>query len=27
MTADALILLERLLKHGESPTPRSWTSA
>jgi len=27
MTADALILLERLLKHGESATPRSWTSA
>ena len=26
MTADALILLERLLKHGESATPRSWTS-
>jgi DNA polymerase-3 subunit epsilon len=27
MTADALILLERILKHGESATPRSWTSA
>jgi DNA polymerase III subunit epsilon len=27
MTAEALILLERLLKHGESATPRSWTSA
>jgi DNA polymerase-3 subunit epsilon len=27
MTADALILLERLLKDGERPTPRSWTSA
>ena len=27
MTADALILLERLLKHGENATPRSWTSA
>jgi len=27
MTADALILLERLLKHGESAAPRSWTSA
>jgi hypothetical protein len=26
MTADALILLERLLKHGESGAPRSWTS-
>ena len=26
MTADALILLERLLKHGENATPRSWTS-
>ena len=26
MTADALILLERLLKHGESAAPRSWTS-
>jgi hypothetical protein len=26
MTADALILLERLLKHGEPGTPRSWTS-
>jgi DNA polymerase-3 subunit epsilon len=25
MTADALILLERLLKHGESGAPRSWT--
>jgi DNA polymerase-3 subunit epsilon len=27
MTADALILLERLLKDGGSATPRSWTSA
>jgi hypothetical protein len=27
MTADALILLERLLKHGESGAPRLWTSA
>jgi DNA polymerase-3 subunit epsilon len=27
MTADALILLEHLLKHGESAAPRSWTSA
>ena len=27
MTADALILLEHLLKHGESVAPRSWTSA
>jgi DNA polymerase-3 subunit epsilon len=27
MTADALILLEHLLKHGESSAPRSWTSA
>jgi hypothetical protein len=27
MTADALILLERLLKHVESAAPRSWTSA
>src|SRR5208283_2834348 len=27
MTADALILLERQLKHGESSAPRSWTSA
>jgi len=26
MTADALILLEGLLKHGESGAPRSWTS-
>ena len=26
MTADALILLERLLKHGETGAPRSWTS-
>ena len=26
MTADALILLERQLKHGESGAPRSWTS-
>ena len=26
MTADALILLERLFKHGESAAPRSWTS-
>jgi DNA polymerase III subunit epsilon len=26
MTSDALILLERLLKHGESGAPRSWTS-
>ena len=24
MTADALLLLERLLKHGESRAPRSW---
>ena len=24
MTADALIMLERRLKHGESPAPRSW---
>jgi DNA polymerase-3 subunit epsilon len=27
MAADALILLERILKHGESATPRSWTSS
>ena len=27
MTADALILLEHLLKHGEGAAPRSWTSA
>jgi DNA polymerase III subunit epsilon len=27
MTADALILLERQLKHGESGAARSWTSA
>ena len=27
MTADALILLERQLKHGESGAPRSWTSS
>jgi DNA polymerase III subunit epsilon len=27
MTADALVLLERQLKHGESEAPRSWTSA
>jgi DNA polymerase-3 subunit epsilon len=26
MTADALILLEHVLKHGESAAPRSWTS-
>jgi DNA polymerase III epsilon subunit-like protein len=26
-TADAFILLERPLKHGESGAPRSWTSA
>ena len=26
MTAEALILLERQLKHGESGAPRSWTS-
>ncbi len=26
MTADALILLERQLKHGESGAPRSWTA-
>ena len=26
MTADALILLERLLKHGDSGAPRSWTA-
>ena len=26
MTADALILLEHLLKHCESAAPRSWTS-
>ena len=26
MTADALILMERQLKHGESGAPRSWTS-
>jgi DNA polymerase III subunit epsilon len=26
MTADALVLLERLLEHGESGAPRSWTS-
>ena len=26
MTADALILLEHLLKHGEGAGPRSWTS-
>jgi DNA polymerase-3 subunit epsilon len=27
MTADAMILLEHLLKHGESAAPTSWTSA
>ena len=27
MTADALILLERQLKYGETGTPRSWTSS
>ena len=27
MTADALILLEHRLKHGEAESPRSWTSA
>jgi DNA polymerase III subunit epsilon len=27
MTADALILMERQLKRGESGAPRSWTSA
>ena len=26
MTADALVLLERQLKHGETGAPRSWTS-
>jgi hypothetical protein len=26
MTADALILMERQLKHGETGAPRSWTS-
>ena len=26
MTADALILMERQLKYGESGAPRSWTS-
>jgi DNA polymerase III subunit epsilon len=26
MTADALIVLEHLVKHGESAAPRSWTS-
>ncbi len=26
MTGDALTLLKRLLKHGESDAPRSWTS-
>jgi hypothetical protein len=26
MTADALILMEHQLKHGESNAPRSWTS-
>lgn len=26
MTSDTLILLERLLKRGESGAPRSWTS-
>jgi DNA polymerase III subunit epsilon len=26
MTADALILLERQLEHGEIGGPRSWTS-
>jgi DNA polymerase III subunit epsilon len=26
MTADALILLERQLKYGETGAPRSWTS-
>jgi DNA polymerase-3 subunit epsilon len=26
MTADALVLLERLLEHDESGAPRSWTS-
>ncbi len=27
MTADALVLLEHLLKHGASEAPKSWTSA
>ena len=27
MTADALIQLEHLLKHGKGAAPRSWTSA
>jgi hypothetical protein len=26
MTADALILMEHQLKHGETGAPRSWTS-
>jgi DNA polymerase III epsilon subunit-like protein len=26
MTADALILMERQLKHGETGAPRPWTS-
>ena len=26
MTADALVLLERQLKHGDTGAPRSWTS-
>ena len=26
MTADALILLERRLKHGESEAPRTWST-
>ena len=26
MTADALVLLERQLKHGASPAPRSWST-
>ena len=26
MTADALIVMERQLKHGESGVPRSWAS-
>jgi hypothetical protein len=26
MTANALILLEHQLKHGETGAPRSWTS-
>ena len=26
MTADALVLLERQLKHGGSGAPRSWTA-